>query len=67
MYVCICQSVTDKQIRRAAAKGVDNLYELREELGVAACCGSCADMAESILDEANSASNGPRLFVPSSA
>ena len=28
MYVCICKSVTDKQIRRAAAKGVDNLYEL---------------------------------------
>ena len=32
MYVCICKSVTDKQIRRAAARGVDNLYELRESL-----------------------------------
>jgi len=42
MYVCICKSVTDKQIRRAAAKGVDNLYELRANLGVAAGCGKCA-------------------------
>ena len=53
MYVCLCHSVTDKQIRKAAAKGVDNLYELRDELGVAAGCGSCADMAQEILEEAN--------------
>jgi bacterioferritin-associated ferredoxin len=52
MYICICKSVTDKQIRRAAANGIDNLYELREALGVAAGCGSCADAASSILSEA---------------
>jgi bacterioferritin-associated ferredoxin len=67
MYVCVCKAVTDKQIRRAAAKGVDNLFELREVLGVSAGCGSCADMAESILDEANAGGHGPRLYVPSSA
>lgn len=53
MYVCICKAVTDKQIRRAAATGCDNLYELRESLGVASCCGSCADQAQSILDDCN--------------
>ena len=67
MYVCICKSVTDKQIRKAAANGVDNLYELREQLGVSSGCGSCADMAEAILDEANARHCQPRLFVPSSA
>ena len=69
MYICICNAVTDKQIRRAAASGVDNLYELRDALGVASCCGSCADEAESILREANgdSAAGGPRLYVPSAA
>ena len=65
MYVCICKSVTDKQIRRAAAKGADNLYELRERLGVAAGCGSCADTAQAILDEANGAYAEPQLYVPS--
>ena len=53
MYVCICNAITDKQIRRAAASGVDNLYELRERLGVASSCGSCADHAQSILSQAN--------------
>ena len=68
MYVCVCKAVTDKQIRRAAAKGVDNLYELREALGVASGCGSCADAAESILEEAGNAGFGaPRAYIPSSA
>ncbi|HLU05856.1 MAG TPA: bacterioferritin-associated ferredoxin [Woeseiaceae bacterium] len=69
MYICICNAVTDKQIRRAAASGVDNLYELRDALGVASCCGGCADEAESILREANSESTAgqPRLYVPSAA
>lgn len=67
MYVCICNSVTDKQIRRAAAKGVDNLLELREALGVASCCGGCADTAESILNEANGCAASPTRYIPSSA
>jgi bacterioferritin-associated ferredoxin len=68
MYVCICKAVTDKQIRRAAARGVDNLYELREALGVASGCGGCADAAESILREANGESPGqPKIYVPSAA
>ena len=67
MYVCICNSVTDKQIRKAAARGVDNLLELREKLGVAACCGSCADAAEEILQESATRPGMPRLYVPSTA
>ena len=69
MYVCICKAVTDKQIRRAAAAGVDNLYELRETLGVASGCGSCADEAESILNNANDCASAgrPKLYVPSAA
>ena len=69
MYVCICKAVTDKQIRRAAARGVDNLYELREALGVASGCGGCADQAESILKAANGESSPghPKLYVPSAA
>ena len=67
MYVCICKSITDTQIRRAAAKGVDNLYELREQLGVAAGCGTCASMAQDILNESNGYQAQPTLYVPSSA
>ncbi len=67
MYICICKSVTDRQIRRAARQGADSLYELQESLGVATGCGSCADMAESILEEANERRSEPRMYVPSPA
>ena len=67
MYVCICKSVTDKQIRRAAARGVDNLYELRETLGVSAGCGTCASSAQEILDEVNMRHADPIMYIPSSA
>jgi bacterioferritin-associated ferredoxin len=67
MYVCICKAVTDKQIRRAAAQGVDNLYELRESLGVASGCGSCAGMAQDILMQHQASRTEPSLYVPSAA
>ena len=67
MYICICKAVTDKQIRRAAAHGVDNLYELRESLGVASGCGSCAGAAEEILRESQCRQAGPSLYVPTPA
>ena len=67
MYVCICKSVTDKQIRRAAAGGVDNLYELRESLGVASGCGTCASEAQDILNDSASGRAGPALYIPSTA
>ncbi|SFZ78687.1 bacterioferritin-associated ferredoxin [Chitinimonas taiwanensis DSM 18899] len=49
MYVCICNAVTDKQIRRAVHNGCDSMRELRMELGVAACCGKCAPDARALL------------------
>ena len=67
MYVCICRSVTDKQIRKAAAAGIDNLYDLRDTLGVASGCGTCAGAAEEIIEEALGHPSEPQLYVPSPA
>jgi len=58
MYVCLCNQVTDRQIREAARSGCRRLEDLRNRLGVAACCGSCADMAEELLEE-SSTDSGP--------
>ena len=65
MYICICNAITDKQIRRAAMNGVDNVYELRDSLGVASTCGSCADQAQSILNETNNSGFAqPSMYDP---
>lgn len=52
MYVCICQEVTDRQIRRAVEEGASTMRHLRKDLGVASCCGRCASHAKAVLDEA---------------
>lgn len=52
MYVCICQEVTDRQIRQAVEEGASTMRHLRKDLGVAACCGRCAPHAKALLDEA---------------
>lgn len=52
MYVCICNAVTDHQIRQAAAEGVSSLAELSERTGCSDCCGTCAPLAGDILAEA---------------
>jgi len=51
MYVCLCKGITDNQIRRAVEEGVGCLPELKSRLGVASCCGRCADCAEQVLGD----------------
>ncbi|MCB1644474.1 MAG: bacterioferritin-associated ferredoxin [Pseudomonadales bacterium] len=51
MYVCICNNVNDRAIRRAVAGGASTLEDLSAELGVATQCGQCACMAQDLLDE----------------
>lgn len=50
MYVCICNGVTDRQIREAAASGVRSVAELTMRTGCGATCGTCLETAAGILD-----------------
>lgn len=50
MYVCICKSVTDGQIRKAVLEqGIDSLRDLRQELGACDQCGKCASEARHLI------------------
>ena len=53
MYICICNGVTDKEIKEAVANGATQLSDLQMNLGVATCCGKCADAACSFLPNPN--------------
>ncbi len=52
MYVCVCNAVTDHEIRGAVKLGVRTLADLSATLGVATCCGRCTDCARGVLAEA---------------
>jgi bacterioferritin-associated ferredoxin len=58
MYVCVCQAITDRQIRDAAQRGAHTVPALQLQLPVGACCGRCIDAAQEVLDEHHAASRG---------
>ncbi|HJU71985.1 MAG TPA: (2Fe-2S)-binding protein [Paucimonas sp.] len=51
MIVCVCNNVSDRQIRQAVDAGMTSMAELRNNLGVAACCGKCNSCARQVLRE----------------
>lgn len=51
MYVCLCQGVTDGQIREAIYDGCCSYRDVRETLGVASQCGKCACLAKQVVRE----------------
>jgi bacterioferritin-associated ferredoxin len=51
MYVCLCQGVTDGQIRDAIYEGCCSYRDVRETLGVGTQCGKCACTAKQVVRE----------------
>jgi len=54
MFVCICNKVTDRQIREACDNGAMSINCLKDRLKVATCCGRCEDCAKRVLRDAQS-------------
>jgi bacterioferritin-associated ferredoxin len=61
MYICLCNGITDRDIRQAAAAGASTLNDLQRELGVAAGCGRCASCAHAVLCESCAGSDDAPL------
>ena len=51
MYVCLCNGVTEQDIRRAMDGGCASMSELTMRTGCGANCGCCVDVACAMLDE----------------
>ena len=54
MYICLCNNVTENDIRACVESGARSMRDLRRELGVASQCGKCACHARDILKEERS-------------
>ncbi|MDH3971169.1 MAG: (2Fe-2S)-binding protein [Gammaproteobacteria bacterium] len=51
MYICICNKITDSDIRRELENGACSLQCLQKRLKVATCCGRCEDCAKRLIHE----------------
>lgn len=59
VYVCICNGVTDHQIREAVANGCASVAELTMRTGCGSNCGSCLGMAADLIDQARAVRDLP--------
>jgi bacterioferritin-associated ferredoxin len=51
MYVCLCNALTDAQLRAAASAGAARVRDLYAGCGCEAQCGGCAASVLAILRE----------------
>lgn len=49
MYICICNAITEAELRQSVAAGASSYEELQLETGVGSCCGTCAGAAAALL------------------
>ena len=52
MIVCLCNAVSDNQIKAAVDNGASSFKEIRKELKLASQCGKCGVLAREIFNEA---------------
>lgn len=52
MYICICNGVTDSQIRQSVREnGCRRVRHLRKTLGACNQCGKCASAAKQVIED----------------
>ena len=50
MYICLCNAVTDHDIRRTVADGARSFAELQARTGCSDCCGCCEAEARATFE-----------------
>ena len=56
MIVCVCNAISDQEIKDWVELGGSTMSELSDDLGLGTCCGSCRDCASQIVAESVRAS-----------
>lgn len=64
MYVCLCNAVTDSDIRKAVDDGARNMRQLGKLTNCSTACGCCTQMASEILQQALSESREFPVAIP---
>ncbi len=63
MYVCICNQITESQLRDEIERGSSNIRQLRDTLGVTNQCGKCASCVKSCLKEHNKINHHSEILL----
>ncbi len=50
MYICVCNALSEGTVRTLAREGL-SFEEIQAVTGCSNCCGSCRELAESVVAE----------------
>lgn len=64
MIVCLCEGVSDREVRSVIRDGALDLEAIGARCGAGTCCGGCVDLLEDLLEEADAT---PHLCMPQHA
>ena len=64
MYICICNQVTESQLRYQIEDGATTVGQLRESLGVTDQCGKCAICVKTCLKEHREQTSSSDSLMP---
>ena len=51
MIVCVCNRITEKEVRKAARSGASTPEQAYASVGCEVQCGCCLDYARDLIDE----------------
>ena len=51
MIICVCNNVSESELRKAIADGADSLGRLSQTTGLGSSCGGCLHQAKLLLKE----------------
>ena len=51
MYVCVCNAVTDREVKSAIEGGADTVAKVTTACAAGGDCGSCKGMIQDMIDD----------------
>lgn len=57
MYVCLCNGLTDRDVKGAVASGIDAVSDVYQSLGAAPQCAKCTVHIREIIQEEKNLQN----------
>jgi len=63
MILCLCNGLSEKDVRTAAALGIACPSEVYRHFGCRPQCAKCVPYVRETLNEARREANGPSLFA----
>lgn len=55
MIVCVCNGISDRDVKTAIKNGASSVEDLGASLGVGTCCGCCRETCADMIAEAQCA------------